>query len=260
MRSISILLLLIGTLSVSFSTQAQDQPPRMWNSILHIEGGFYFPRNAIREDLAIRQTVSYAYPAAQGQVTAMNRGFNTALKWEKYHRGLRIGFTTGIRYSALTTDITGSVANNINYFYLRYGEDGPDARFARVTSITEATHFLGLPLEITYAPIERLGAKYFVRAGLEPIYRLKNNTQIHFHNPEMENHQEDVATAIPSPLDALNAKFYGAVGLSINRNNRFSITLEALFASGFLQKEAFSLTYSEGFSGFRVSYGIPVKK
>ncbi len=260
MRKISFIWVMILIWLSPFSLQAQDQPVKVWSGLLQVEGGIFFPRNSIREDIPIRQTVSHAYPGAQGHVTATNMGLHAALKWEGYNQQRKVGFATGIRYSTFITDITGSVAYNINYFYLRYGVEGADARFARVTNISEESHFLGLPLEIRYAPLEKNRVHYYIKGGIEPIYRLMHRNNIHFHNQEMNAHKETVVEAINNPVDAFNAKIYGAFGLSLHLENGGQIAGEVLFASSFLRNEVFSLTQSEGFSGIRLSYSIPFKK
>lgn len=256
-----ILFLLLFFCFSAFSQEVSDDPPKGWINLLHAEAGFTFPNNTVRESLAIRQNMSsyYSYQSSQGQITTQVNGFHAALRWEFLHTGKKIGFSTGIRYQTFNTTITGYTAKNADFFYLRYSSEGVDTKFARVKSITEANRYIGIPLEIRYAPCHFKNTLYYLKVGIEPYaYMIDHTTDIAFQDTEMEKHKEEVVAGFSTPVHEFTSTFYSALGISFNNEKYHGVTIEFILPSFFLAKDVFSLTENHLFTGFRASYYLPI--
>jgi hypothetical protein len=258
--------LLITTLFSGMMLFAQDppeQPNPKWVHLLHAEAGITFLNSTIKESLAIRQNVSsyYAYQSSKGQISTNTTGYNAALLWEFYHSGKKLGFSTGVRYTAYNTMISGYTGQNADFFFLRYSAEGIDTKFARVKSITEANRFIGIPLEIRYVPFQFKNIQYFVKAGIEPgSYNLQHKTDITFQDPLMDPYKEDVVAGFSGSVSSFASTFYSSLGVVLANKNNAGITIEVLLPSFMLSKNNFSLTEANRYSGFRASIQIPAGK
>jgi hypothetical protein len=260
MKHSTLIMLMVLICYGAIAQESTDQPSKKWINLIHFESGFTFPNGSISEGLAVRQNISsyYAEQSSQGQISATTTGFNAGFRYELFHPGKRLGISAGLRFSTYTTAITGYSSQNADFFYLRYSSEGVDTKFARVKSITESNKHVGIPLEFKYIPFGFKDVHYYLKAGVEPRYRFRNQIGIEFHDPAMDAYQEDVVAGFSTIISTFTTVVYPAIGIQIGDRNAQGVNIEVLLPSFYLTDENFSLIETRRFSGFRVSYQFPV--
>lgn len=263
MKKLLLFSLLLCMATGLFAQGSSESTASRWKHRLQLKAGFSFPSGSISENLAIRQNISsyYVYQSSQGTVYCDLSSFNTALKWGMYNPALKLGFTTGVRYSSFNTLISGYTSNNANFFYIRYSTSGTDTKFARVKSISESSKLIGIPLEISYIPFSSRYVQYFLKAGLEPAsYRISHLTDIEFENPDMKAVEEEVAATFSAPVSAFCTTIYTSLGFTITGETTPGFTFEWVLPSVFISQKNFNLAdVNRAFTGIRASVHFPVR-
>lgn len=245
---------------------AQDQsekPNTGWSQSLHLDAGFLFPSGSIKENIAVRQNISYYYAnhSSDGYVSAETSVFTTGVKWEFFNSGISTGFSSGLRYTGFNTEITGYTARNADFYYLRYSMLGSDTKFARVTSITESNKFISVPVEATFIPLKYKELSLFVRAGVEfSLLNIKHATDIDFHNEEMEIQKEVILSVLADTPDKFYSTLYGSLGLMYTQEDKPNFIFEIILPVHFITKNNFAFTEIDNMAGFKFSVQIPVIK
>ena len=242
---------------------SQDNPSRRdtWKSRIHIEGGALYPEGQIRENIAIRQNVSsyYIYQSSRGYITSETYGPTFGLRWEFFNPDLKLGISSGLRYTGFKTEISGSTSVNADYFYLRYYSMGSETRFARMKSISETSQYLIVPLEVSYSLFEFKDFGLFAKGGAEfSLFNLRHDTDVEFQEESMDTNSGKVLESFGEPSKNFFAGAYASAGINYSSPNGLVYQAEFFFPSLFLSKDNFVLTEIDNYSGFRLSVIIPL--
>jgi hypothetical protein len=173
-------------------------------------------------------------------------------KIEKRTANDRFGFTTGLRFTRLYSEIKKSGVPE--FFYVLFRETGTTTEFLRVRELQETSAYFGIPLEVRFFPYGKKRFRLFLFAGSEWSYRLKGKTDVVFFNAEMDIHQ----TALREILgrsDSWYASGYIGAGFTIGKEKpRFSL---GVTAPVFITNTASVLNEPVTGGGFNVQYHIP---
>jgi hypothetical protein len=265
MKKISFLTLLA---LLSFAMlKAQETPVGADPAIIkliHFEAGFNIPKGSLREDVAIRQNLNYNYnyynPTSDGSVSAYTSGVLFGIRLEYFIPAYHSGISAGLRFTGFNTEIYGITYGSMDYFYLRYSEEGSDTRFARVKSLMEDHYVLSIPVELRIVPLRYNNLSLSFKAGVEAgILNLKNERSIDFSEESMNARTAEVMAGLPPPAGNSYATFYTAICFNAGWEGKPNYSLEILLPSAFLTKNYFSLIETDYFAGVKLSMQLPLK-
>jgi hypothetical protein len=257
-----LLFLWIGNLVAENENNMSAASP--WQSWIILEFNNCYPNGTITSNIAVRQKVN-AYDTgydSNGFVSSDAYGFAGGLQWMFYNTHLKIGVSTGLRYTHYMTEIYGSVSTYSDYFYLRYSESGQETKFARVKTISERKEYLSIPLEISYRVYEYQRIGLWTRVGGEfGLFGLSHKSDISFMESVMEDHETAVLSSIRHPDEKALSNIYWTIGGSYRLKNNISFRMDGIVLSKYLNTDApFVLVESDYFTGFMMSMQIPISK
>lgn len=232
-------------------------------SFLHLEAGYIYPDGTIRDNIAIRQNISsfYVDQTSDGYISSDNHGLVFGLKYEYYLNKYHIGISTGLRFIAFRSEITGYSSYRSDFFYLRYSMEGSDTKFARVKNISESNNYFSFPVELKWVPYEYLKFQFFARIGAEfSFINILKETTIDFQESAMGAYQNEIIDNLGITTGNFYSSLYGSIGISIGNPNKTRYAAEVFLPSLFLTKDNFTLTDVERYEGFRLSIQVPLLK
>lgn len=232
-----------------------------WEKYIHIEAGFIYPGGTIKENISVRQNISYYYDYqySNGNIYSETSGLALALSYEYYLPKIKSDISTGLRFTGLMTDISGYTSSSSDFFYLRYSMENSDTKFARVKSLNEVNYLLSIPLEFKFIPFRYKNLSLFVKAGIEySIIRLKSNVDIVFQENSMDEHKDEILSIITEPTNKNIAALYSSIGFRLGKEGKPNYVFETLLPSFYLTKNNFALVDIDNISGFRLSIQFPV--
>lgn len=235
-----------------------------WRSYFLVEFNNYYPNGSINSHIAVRQKVN-AYDSgydSNGSVSSDAYGFAGGLQWMFYHPNLKIGISSGLRYTHYMTEIYGSVSTSSDYFYLRYSESGQETKFARVQTISEQKEYLSIPLDVSYQVFEYRRIGFWTRVGGEfGVLGLSHKTGISFMESGMEDFETDVFSTIGIPDEKALSNIYWNLGGTYRLKNNISFRMDGIVLSKYLNtKVPFVLVESDFFTGWMLSMQIPISR
>lgn len=238
-----------------------EQGPNNWKKHLIIEAGYIYPEGTIKESVAIRQNISYYYvnQYSDGHVSSASSGLVAGIHYLYFYPRYRSGLTAGLRYIGFNTEISGYTSSISDFFYLRYSMQENDTKFARVKSLKETINMLTVPVEIQLVPIKYNNLELYGKAGTEfGVIRFNHETDIVFHDENMEVYQESILSNISGSSDKLFSSFYTKIGLKFGEENKPNFMFEVYLPSLFLTKNNFTLIDAEYYQGFQLAIQFPI--
>lgn len=228
---------------------------------LHFEAGFNYPKGPVREEVAIRQSLTYNYYSmtSDGSISSYTSGVLFGIRMEYFVPAYRSGISAGLRFTGYNTEIYANTSGSMDYFYLRYSEVGSDTRFARVKSLMEDRYVLSIPVEFRIVPLRYNNLSLSFKAGVDVgILNLKNERSIDFMEESMNGRAVEVMAGLPSPAGNSYATFYTAICFNAGSEGKPNYSFEILLPSAFLSKNTFSLTETDYFAGVKLSMQLPL--
>ncbi|MBI4647992.1 MAG: hypothetical protein HY738_15755, partial [Bacteroidia bacterium] len=150
-------------------------------------------------------------------------------------------------------------ANSTNYFYCLYRQDGVNTEYLKLKEINQTSNYIGIPIEIRYFPAKRphLFRIYF-KIGAEINYLMQTQKDVVFYDNAMNPYKEDLTAKVGQPK-TFYSSIYGGGAISIGRELKPSISIEACMPYLFLTSESFGLVNPIFGSGFQLNVQIPIK-
>lgn len=263
MKSTLISILLATMTFFSVSAQFIDDPPSgNWQRFLHVEAGMIYPEGEIKESVSIRQNISYYYvnQYADGYVSSATSGLVFGVRYGYYIPRFKSGISAGLRFTGLDTEISGYTSDISDFFYLRYSMEDSDTKFARVTSMSESSYFLSVPLEAHIVPFTFKNLSVYAKAGIEySIVNLKSGSEIVFRDEGMDPFKEEILGSISGVVNKRYSTLYATVGMKLGREDAPNLMFEVYLPSLFLTKDNFALIDVDYFEGFKLAVQIPLR-
>jgi hypothetical protein len=255
--------IVINSLLSLYSQNNDEKQHSDWLRFLYPEFGFIYPEGSVKENIAIRQNINsfYVNQSSYGHIYSESSGFIAGLRWEYFNTKFRTGFSSGLRYTGFNTEITGFSSWNAQFFYLRYSMLDNNTKFARVTSINENIHFISVPVEIMFVPLEYSIFELFIKAGGDFSFKsLRKRTGIDFFENHMEVYHDSILNALGLSTGKHYSTLYSSAGLKIGKQGDPNYLIEVFMPSVFLTRNNFNLTESSYFGGVKFSLQIPVNR
>lgn len=251
------LLLLISSLCLTTGAHAQETS----NFSLNFEFGFHDVTTSLKDEWNIRQDVSSGfYDDYNLRVYPSLQANQLALKPEWYFFDQKLAFETGLKYTYLNSELDmGMMPNDLPaYFFLRYESSGINTHYAKVHSVTETTHYIGVPLQIKLIPYKWNKFDFFISTGIDVGIRLNTNTKINFVNDNMNEFHDQILDAVGIEVNRYYSTWENAIGFSYKDNTLFNYRFELLLPSYQLTKNNSSLVNGNRYTGFRLSLQLPI--
>jgi hypothetical protein len=142
---------------------------------------------------ALRNRMSVFYVGAKVEMKTKNDMFR---------------FSTGLRFSQITSSITKS--RTPDYFYFLYKQDGLNTEYLRISELKQTSSYVGVPVEVRMFPFKpRLFRIYFM-AGGEIGYQIATKNHIAFHDQNMNSYGDDVSDFFGKPNKLYSSLYIGA--------------------------------------------------
>jgi hypothetical protein len=254
---------IINSLLSLYSQNNNEKLQPDWQRFIYLESGFIYPEGSIKENIAIRQNINsfYVNQGSYGHIYSESSGFTAGLRWEYFNTKFKTGVSSGLRYTGYNTGITGFSSWNARFFYLRYSIFDNNTKFARVTSINESLHFISVPVELRFVPLEYSKFGLFIKVGGEFSYkRLSESTSIDFFENHMKVHHDTILNSLGLSTGKHYSTLYSSAGLKLGKHGHPNFLIEVFMPSYFLTRNNFNLTESNYFEGVKFSLQIPVNR
>lgn len=204
--------------------------------------------------------LSYPSDFALSSITSLMYNSFAGIKSEFFSANDKFGFAGGVRYT-LTVGSIGKRnywANNTNYFYLLFRQDGINTEYLKVKDIIQSSDCIGIPLEVRFFPYKPRWFRLYFKLGAEINFRLQTNTDVVFYDNLMEGYQKEVAEIVGQP-ESFSSSIYGAVGIRIGRKLRPALNLEIAVPVVFLTSESSAMVNPVAGGGFQLNVQLPYK-
>lgn len=173
----------------------------------------------------------------------------------------RINIFSGLRFTMFNNRIGGS--NSEEPIFLRVNNPN-SIDFYKITSISEKTEYLSVPLEVSY----RLFQSHIVREypaisgyfkiGGEVGAKVYGKQKLEFESPKMLMYEDEILKSNGAKENSFYATLYTSLGLQLSTRNGMQYSIEAMLPSKIRSNDNFSLLTSGTFSGFQFSVQTPI--
>jgi hypothetical protein len=137
--------------------------------------------------------------------------FYLGIKSEFFFANNRFGISTGLRVSQYSSVFD----SDRDYFLWRVRQDAVNTDYVKISSITQNSYYVGIPLELRFFPNKReLPFQHYFKIGSIFNYRIHTKNHIGFQDNAMNHYTKSVENKIENP-DNFNAYLYPAVGFKI---------------------------------------------
>lgn len=206
------------------------------------------------------EMASYSGGYSNSSLTSLTYKSYIGIKPEYFSLNNKLGILAGIRFTGINNSVgkNSYLANNSDYFYFLYREDGITTEYLRVKQIIQKSDYLGIPFEIRYFPFKPRLFRIYFKLGTEINFIVKTQTDIVFSDNAMEVYQKELAEKVGQPR-SLHASVYGAGGVRLGRESKPSVSIEMTLPYLFLTPESSGLANPIFGGGFQVNFQIPIK-
>jgi hypothetical protein len=181
------------------------------------------------------------------------------LKYEKRFMANKISWSSGIRYTRTDASIGKDTywSSKTDYFYFLFDQLGTTTEFLRVKSITQLSHYIGVPIELRIYPYEDRKVQLYYKIAMDFNILLGSKTRFEFHDRLMEPNSDRAAALVEDPW-----KFYAtallAVGLKIGDSSKPGVNIEACIPSTVLHSSNNSFIDPIYGAGLQINVRFPL--
>lgn len=188
---------------------------------------------------------------ARGNGTVHHFGIKTELSaWEN-----RLTFATGLRYIAVSEQITPHSSTSIYLFH----PSQQGIELFRIQEMEERLGYIGIPLEIDYL----LWGRYsnwqgYVKAGIQGGMKIHGASTLNFMSKEMEKYSDEIFTTAGKAPSRFFLNSYAGLGLRLILQNGMRLSAEIILPPKYLTKGNFTLLTPETNAGGQFSITMPI--
>ena len=251
---------LLAVLFVATLAQAQqngaEREPNRW--MLGFEAGTEGIEGTFRSDKwSIRQ--GFVGQLHGDFITTLAQNFYFGVKPEFIFADGRLSVTAGLRYLSMSCTLDNN--SRFGFFFLRYSEDGTTTRYARVRSMFEHHHFIGVPLEARWRPFRFPNPQFnlHLTVGADAYLKLASDIEIDFVNEFMQDSQQTILNYVGAETNNFLSRAFFGFGASYSFRNRKALTMDILFPF-FLTENNFTLITPQNNVAFQLSFQIPLSR
>lgn len=210
----------------------------------------------------IREEASYYY-GYYGNYSALSlTSYSTYASVNAEYRIFNgaIWFSGGLKYSELNSSISKSSgsSNHPDFFYVLLNQQQDESYYYRVSEVRFQNHYIGIPLDVNFAPLSTRYVKFYGKIGADLNFRLATTKSATFYEETMNNYENHVISLFDNP-----GNFYATAGIGggmqIGENDHINARLELDLATIVLTPDAFALVNQNVGFGANFSLLIPIK-
>jgi len=220
-------------------------------------------KDYIRGDINLNpyNDVTYGPDFVSDQITNLLHTDFLGLKFEYRMLNNKLGMAAGVRFTRVVSSIGKSSywsqgSESSEYFYLQYAQNGTNTEYAKVSSITQKSGYLGIPLELNLYPFNPHKVNLYFKAGATFNYNITHKTDLVFWNDDMEPYEEEVAAVIEDPYP-FYASLYLGLGLQVRPAGKPGFNLEFCIPVGMITPAEPGFYDPNTGVGFRLNFRIP---
>ena len=185
--------------------------------------------------------------------------FYGGIKLETFFRNNRLGFTTGLRFSELSSEINTNWRYNYFIWLLHQNETNTD--YLRIQKIKQKNYYLGIPLELRYLLRKRNDSFFnpYIKLGAAVNYCLSTNNHVTFYSSEMNKYAGELDEQIKKPK-SFYAFVYPAFGFRFGKLKNVWFNIEADFPGFLIGDKVQPFIRTDFGMGMQLSLQIPLSK
>ncbi|MEA3445350.1 MAG: hypothetical protein U9R19_11575 [Bacteroidota bacterium] len=258
MNKTFITLLLVGLFIVNHATINGQE---VMSRFVGVESGINYQACESTNYDFIRGTVDVSTFGINDDVNSLNMSFEKwyfGIKSEYRFKENKVGLLYGIRFSQVNSSLSKSTtyASSTTFFYLLNKQESTTTEFLKVKEIIQSSNYLGVPIELKYYLFNIISLRFYIKGSAEISYRLSTNTNVVFHNSEMEAYESEVADKFDKPNNLL-VMLYGAGGIKIGKDSNVNLSIETHVPSIILTNNVSGLVNPIAGTGFQINIQIP---
>ena len=171
-----------------------------------------------------------------------------------------LAVSSGIRYRDFNSSFDRSP-----YFFLLHKVQGDRTDYLRIKEITEKSHYLGIPIELTCAPDFPLlrnktwTIAFYTKLGGEVSARLHTSRGIDFHNEAMQQYEKELIKERCRETTPIYASLYYAFGLRFGKPNSVGFNIEGTPPAFVFTNKVSSFMDVKNLGGLQLSLLVPIK-
>lgn len=220
----SCLLLMAGKMAMAQETSSQ----RQWHHNAYVEIGPVFHSYHSPNLDHFRPMGGYG---SQIYVGSRSSNWQASARYEfvtpNYHWAFRTGLQYTYRWKQIGYDALGDKITTLdeipNHYLFEIGNDDTHLEYLRIRGIEQATHYLGIPLEIRYYFNSNLPSfRMYVMAEADLDYMVGNKNTVNFLNPDMAPYSDQILAFYDDP-DPFNVSSYFGGGFQVGNRSGIGV-------------------------------------
>lgn len=251
------------SLSVSFSVGQEQLKTKFHIGIEGGKGGLFGSSSNtwdIRQDVSSRSYYWDSYYSNPSGFTTGDYSY-LALKPVYTFGNGRWSIASGISFLNLGTQLGTFGLRADSYFYLRQVKPG-ETNFFRVSSISEQTGYLNVPIDVSFIPI-RFGRKnlfeFYLKAGADFGWKIYSKNKINFVNEKMQQYENEILDGNNLNINNTISTFkFSFLGFRITTPNSMRYYVEFIGPLSTNSKRNSSLMDLSGGTGIHMGWQIPI--
>ncbi len=170
-----------------------------------------------------------------------------------------IGLSGGLRYTRMNTSIgrTSYLTNSPDFFYVSFNHDGLNTEFAKVRELSQKVNYLGVPLELTYYPVNPKVIAFYYRAGVSFNVKLSSESDVLFFNDLMKTYRNEVIRVVEKACPYYTT-FNLGLGLKVGKSEKPGFFIEAYAPIGVIYPDNSYFVKPLAGGGFRIMARVPI--
>ena len=257
LRNLFLVAVFLATTLAQAQQNDAEREPNRW--MLGFEVGTEGIHGSFRSDKwSIRQ--GFVGQLHGDFITTLAQNFYFGVKPEFIFADGQLSVASGLRFLSMNCTLDNN--SRFGFFFLRYSEDGVATRYARVRSIHEHHHFIGVPLEVRWRPFRFSNPQFnlHLTVGADAYLKLASDIEIDFVNEFMQDSQQTILDYVGAETNNFLSRAFFGFGASYSFRNRTALTMDVLFPF-FLTENSFTLINTpQNNAAFQLSFQIPLSR
>jgi hypothetical protein len=208
------------------SLNAQDVAAKKTPIRLTVEAGVKNSNGDLRDKWLIRQDASSFYAMKGGEKVFTSSNIVYAGVKPEYYFSDKISLSTGVRFTAMLCNIESS-----NFFFMNYRNDDTGIYLAEVIDMYEQNFYMGIPVEVRFAPVQGTRVGLYLRFGIEAALAIYSDIDINFTDKAMNGRESQILNKKNTDVNDFYSATYSAVGIRIGKQDGINLNLELMLPS-----------------------------
>jgi len=183
--------------------------------------------------------------------------FYGGIKYETFFWNDRLGFSTGLRFSQLSSELNANW--RYNYFLYRFRQNETSADYLAIQKIRQNNYYIGIPLECRVLLKKRTYSFFnpYFKLGTSINYLVSTNNSITFNDPAMIRYNREVSEQINKPK-SFYAWIYPVFGFRLGKMENVWFNMEVNFPGFLIEDKVHPFTRTDVGMGLQLSLQIPL--